>query len=144
MKKMLCLATAGLMTLTLTGCPQPTATKKITTEDVRRETKEAAQTGKEFLAQKKAEYQKELDKKLDEMNVELKKWQEKAEKASGDAKAEMEKQVKDLQAQRDALAAKAKDFANDTGEAWEEVKKGLEKSWTELKEAFDKASDKYK
>lgn len=144
MKKLLCLATAGLLTITLTGCPQATTARKVSTEDVKRETREAVDTAKQFASQKKAEYEKQLQQQLDEMDKDLQQWRAKADKATGDAKAEMEKKLKALQEQRDALAGKIKDLGKDSGEAWEEMKKGIDKAWGELKEGFDKARDSFK
>ena len=90
-----------------------------------------------------------MDKKdlyIEKLNAQLKEWsasidglKAKAEKASADLKIAYYKQLDDLKAKRDTARGKIHELKTAGDDAWERVRTEIEKSWGDLKAAFDKA-----
>lgn len=119
-------------------------TDKVTGEDVQRETKEAVEAAGKLAAQKKEEYQRELNKKLADLDRQIDEWKAKAAKASAEAKVEMDKKLEALKEKRDAVARKMKELGDSTSAAWDDLKTGLEKAYDELADAVEKAKENFK
>lgn len=122
---------SALVAMCLTGCGASPTTGL--SSETQRKTKELYEAMK-----------KDTQKKLDEMDKKLAEWKDKVDKASGDAKAKMESKYNELKAQRDKFADKVNEFGKATGDAWEKLKEGLEKSASEAGEAFEKAANEFK
>ncbi|NUM68634.1 hypothetical protein HUU39_25750, partial [candidate division KSB1 bacterium] len=56
---------------------------------------------------------------------------------------EIEEQITELRAKKDAAMLKFNQLQEASDEAWEDIKAGAEKSWTELKGAFKSAFAKF-
>lgn len=91
---------------------------------------------KSFL-QKLAVQLQEWDTEIDELKV-------KAHLAKADAKDELLKQIEELRVKRDTAQTKLKQMQEVSDEAWDDIRTGLEKSWTELSGAFRSAMAKFK
>jgi len=85
-----------------------------------------------------------LEAKLKEWGVDLEKFNARAGKASGEVRAEYEKQIKFLHEKLEHARKKLEEFENSGSSASDELKKGIEKAWAELKKAFDNVADKFK
>jgi hypothetical protein len=123
---------------------QTQPTDKVTGDDVKRETKEAVDAAAKLAAQKKQEYQRELEKKLADLDQQIDAWKAKASKATAEAKVEMDKKLVVLKEKRDAVAQKMKELGDSTSAAWADVKVGIEKAYDELKDAVENAKDNFK
>ena len=85
-----------------------------------------------------------LDAKLKEWGVDLEKFKARAGKASGEVRAEYEKQIKVLHVKLEHARKNLEELEKSGSSASDELKKGVEKAWAELKKAFDNVADKFK
>ena len=94
-----------------------------------------------------------MDKKafMNALSSQLADWQKelndlsaKANKAGTKAKAEIQNQIKDLNSKMDEAQSKLKQIQEVGDEAWDSVREGFEKSWTEFRGAFKNALSRFK
>jgi small-conductance mechanosensitive channel len=105
-------------------------------EKMKKETKEAAESAKDYAFAQKAEFVEKMKSELAEINARIDKLSKKAEKA-GDATRDEAKSR--LQALRDQAAKlnKQLDEANNIVEAnWADFKAGVNKSCGDMKDSF--------
>lgn len=76
------------------------------------------------------------DTEIDELKV-------KAHLAKADAKDELAKQIEELRIKKEAAQSKLQQLQEAGDEAWDDIKAGVEKSWTEMKGAFRSALSKF-
>jgi hypothetical protein len=91
---------------------------------------------KEAVAHGKA-LMKEADAKIAEL-------EDKSAKASGDAKAQYEKQIKNLKASRDNASAKLTEMEKSSASAWDATKNGFADAYKDLHQAYGKAVEQFK
>ena len=91
----------------------------------------------------------EKDLYIEKLNAQLKEWsasidvlKAKADKANADLKIAYYKQLDDLKMKRDTARNKIDDLKTAGDDAWERVTTPVEKSWGDIKAAFDKAQDR--
>ena len=138
------LVLAGL--LVVLGCEQKPADRtpgKVTSEDVRRDAGQAAETAAEYSRQTKDEFQKKLDTRLKELDAEIAKLREKGSTLKDEAKANWDRKMADLETKRDAARAKLAEVAYSSAEAWKDVQKGAQSASDELDQAFRDASREF-
>ncbi len=92
----------------------------------------------------KEEYQKKLQKQLDEWTVEIDKLKILADKAKSGLKTEYQKEVLDLKTKREAAQEKLDELKRESGEAWEDLKTGVETAWDVLGNAVKTATSRFK
>ena len=85
------------------------------------------------------EYVEQLKNKLDEWNVDLAKWEEKARGKKNDLTIDYEMKLEDLRKNREEVTAKLKEVQASSEEAWKDLKAGAVSAWAAMREAFDKA-----
>ncbi len=135
---------AGL--LAATGCEQQSADrtpKKVTSEDVRRDAGQAAETAVDYTRQTKEEFQKKLEIRLKEMDAEIAKLREKGRDRKDDAKDKWNRRMTELETRRDAARAKLAEVRDSSDQAWKDVRKGAQSAWDELDKAFHDASREF-
>jgi TolA-binding protein len=135
---------AGLVALT--GCerkPADRAPGKVTSEDVRRDVGQAVNTAVEFSQQSKEEFQKNLDSRLKNMDVEIAKLREKGRDLKDEAKVKWDQKLADLETKKDAARAKLAEVAQSSGAAWKDVQQGAQSAWDDLDKAFRDASQEF-
>jgi Skp family chaperone for outer membrane proteins len=135
---------AGL--LTAIGCERKPADRtpgKVTSEDVRRDAGQAAETAAEYSRQTKEEFQKKLDTRLKELDAEIATLREKGRDRKGEAKAKWDQKMTELETKRDAARAKLAEVRDSSAEAWKDVRKGAQSAWDELDKAFRDASREF-
>jgi hypothetical protein len=91
--------------------------------------KEAVAHGKQLM--------KDADAKIAQL-------EEKSAKASGDAKAQYEKEIKALKASRDKASAKLGEMEKSSASAWDDTKKGFADAYQDLHQAYGKAVAQFK
>ena len=91
---------------------------------------------KKSYLQMLADQLREWDTEIDELKV-------KAHLAKADAKDELAKQLEELRVKREAAQGKLQQLQNAGDEAWDDIKVGVEKSWTEMKGVFRSALSKF-
>ena len=85
------------------------------------------------------EYVQKLKAQLDEWNAEAKKWEQKAQEAQSHMKGEYEKQLAQLNSQREQALYQMKLLQNASQDAWQDMMKGADQAWKSMQEAFDRA-----
>jgi len=91
---------------------------------------------KKSYLQKLAAQLQEWDTEIDELKV-------KAHLAKADAKDELDKQIDELRTKKEAARSKLQQLQDSGDEAWDDIKAGVEKSWTELRGAVRSAMSKF-
>ncbi|MCP4105912.1 MAG: hypothetical protein GY749_10310 [Desulfobacteraceae bacterium] len=93
------------------------------------------------------EYTEKMKEQFDEWNT---KWkaersnlEAKARNAEAGVKKKYEEQIKTLNKKREDFKQKFEKIQGASGGAWEELKEGLEKSWSALKKSFKKAKSHF-
>jgi LPS O-antigen subunit length determinant protein (WzzB/FepE family) len=128
------------------GCEQKSADptpKKVTSEDVRRDAGQAAETATEYSRQTKEEFQKKLDTRLKELDAEIARLREKGHGRKDDAKAGWDQKMKELETKRDAARAKLAELRDSSAEAWKDARKGAQSAYDDLDKAFRDASREF-
>ena len=85
------------------------------------------------------EYVQKLKTQLDQWNAEAKVWEAKAKEAQSHMKAEYEKQLANLNTQRDQALYQMKLLQNASQDAWMDMMKGADQAWKNMHDAFNKA-----
>ena len=120
------------------------ASAQTTAADVSKKTGEAWDTIKAYGSDKQKEalaHGKQLMKEADDKMAQL---EAKSAKASGDAKAQYEKEIKALKASRDKASAKLAEMETSSASAWDDTKKGFADAYKELHQAYGKAVAQFK
>jgi LPS O-antigen subunit length determinant protein (WzzB/FepE family) len=132
--------------LTASACERTPADRtpgKVTSQDVRRDAGKAVDTAVEFSQQSKEEFQKNLDARLKQLDVEIVRLREKGRDLNDEAKANWERKMAELEAKREAARARLSEVGQSSAEAWKDVQKGAQSAWDELEKAFREASNEF-
>ena len=114
-----------------------------TSESVHKETTEAWNAIKAYMVDKKHEaiaYGKELLHKADARIEEL---EGEATKASGDTKAQYQKEIKDLKKKRAHAAKKLDELEKSSASTWDSAKHGFAEAYKDLLDAYHEAAKKF-
>jgi TolA-binding protein len=134
-------------TMGVSGCDQnaadPTQTAKPTSEEVRRDIGKAADSVAEYSEQTKQDYQRSLDTRIKEMEVEIEKLRLKGDALKDQAKDGWNQRIAELEIKRDAAIAQLAEVGRSSAEAWKDVQKGAQSAWAELDKAFHEASSEF-
>jgi hypothetical protein len=125
------------------GCAEPPVehtVRKVTAEDVRRDTEKAADTATKAAAQAKEDFEKRLRSSLMDMDADIAKLHEKGLVLKDEAKARWNEKMADLQAKQEAARKQLDELGKSTGEAWGRLEKGAQSAWDDLQMAFQEAS----
>jgi DNA anti-recombination protein RmuC len=128
-----------LALLAVSGCSDTKTVRKETHSDDRATIEETKVTHPDQEA-----FQKEMKQHLDDLDKEMTHWREKLAKAGAQAKEEMGVQLKNLEKQREVVAEQLRELSKSSGPAWGEMKEGFRKAFDELKEAAQKAREKFR
>lgn len=92
----------------------------------------------------KEAYHEQLDAQLREWRAKLDQLKAKADGAEAAAKVEYYKQIESIKEKADVAQARLKELNESSGEAWESLKGGVERAWTDFKTAIEEAAGKFK
>ena len=131
-----------LALVAMPGCsekekPQSKAAS-VSKEDVKKEVKDAYGATKAYTQEQVQAFRQETETKLDEYKKDIDQLQAKAEKLEGDAKAKAEQQLTALRQKRDEVSEKLKNLSSSSGNAWDEIKSGIDAAMEELGDAYKK------
>jgi hypothetical protein len=130
--------------IALLGAGSATAIAETTTKDISKKTGEAWDTVKSYTVEKKDEavaYGRKLVRQTDREIASLEK---KAAKASGEAKAQFQSDVKELKAKRAEASKKLDEMGKASSGAWDEAKNGFADAYKDLQDSYHKAVKKLK
>jgi phage host-nuclease inhibitor protein Gam len=140
------LAIACLATLALAaGCkpssePSATETRQATArqfDQVKQETKEAAQAMNDYAYAQKAEFVANMQVQLTEINRELDQLAAQIEKSTAAAKAEATPKLQALREQVAKLNTHLDEAKGATESTWDDVKAGFNQGYSDLKDGFN-------
>ncbi|MDO9116565.1 MAG: hypothetical protein Q7U39_01290 [Nitrospira sp.] len=80
-----------------------------------------------------------MEAQLREWSARIGQWKAKADQAEAGAKIEYDKQINEVRAKVDAAEVKLHELKASSGDAWETLKGGVERAWTDLKTAVNGA-----
>ncbi len=88
---------------------------------------------------------------IDKMAKQLKDWSSRIDEmetkmavAKEDLKSGYQNNLRDLKKKRDSVQQKLQELRQSSGEAWETLRDGLDKTWIDFTEAVSSAKDKFK
>jgi poly(hydroxyalkanoate) granule-associated protein len=104
--------------------------------------KRRAQVGRltETIVAKKVSYQKKLEAQLRDWDAQLDQLMAQAQKAKEDARLKIQGEIDNLRRQRAALQHQLDELRSRGEEAWEDLKKGVDKAWGDINEALGKVA----
>jgi len=92
----------------------------------------------------KKSYLQKLADQLHQWDAELDELKARAGRAKADARMELFNQIDELRVKKETTQGKLEQFQDAGDGAWDDMKAGVEKSWTELTGAFASAFAKFK
>lgn len=128
------------------GCmqaPVEHTVRKVTPEDVRRDTGKAMDTAAQAATQAKQDFEMRLTSSLADMDAEIAKLNEKGLALKDEAKARWTKKMAKLEAKRQVAREKLDELRKSTGEAWEHLEKGAQSAWDDVRKAFQAAAEEF-
>lgn len=117
--------------------------KKVTGKDVLDQTKETLETTKNFLAQKKSEYQAQLETKLQEADGMIQELQQKADEAKVEVKAKYTETIELLKTKQQEAKEKMMELKSATAESWKDMQSGMDAALDDLINAFSEAKSRF-
>jgi chromosome segregation ATPase len=131
----------------LPGCGEKEQTQSkpatVSKEDVKKEAKEAYDATKVYTQEQMQAFWEQTETRLAEYKKEIDQLQAKAEKLEGDAKAKAEQQLTALGQKRDEVSEKLKELSSSSGNAWKELKSGIDASMEDLGNSYKKAAAEF-
>src|SRR5687768_16082841 len=86
---------------------------------------------------KRDEYVREMSKRLDELNLKYDELSDRAAKAEGQGKKDLEKKLEAAKVKRDVAAKKLSEVKEASLDRWEKVKDGVGSAFDDLKKVFE-------
>jgi len=120
------------------GCKKEQTTSQ-QIENVKTETKQAAQDMKDYTFAQKAEFVAAMQVQLDALNKDLDQLAAKIESSSDAVKAEAKPKLQALRDQAAQLNKQLDDAKNATESTWDSVKSGFQKAYDATKDGFNQA-----
>lgn len=111
----------------------------VTEEDLKKESREALETARQYTAQQKEAFHRRMQGELDEMERKIEGLKREAERASETARREAEKHIRELERETARAETRLKELEAAGGEAWEELKSGLNAALKDLQRSYDRA-----
>lgn len=126
-----------------TQAPVEHTVRKVTTEDVRRDTEKAVDTATRAAAQSKEDFETRLKARLAEMDEEIGRLHEKGHALKDEAKARWKEKMADLEAKQKIASEKLDEVRKSTGEAWGHLEKGAQAAWEDVRKALQEAAKEF-
>jgi ElaB/YqjD/DUF883 family membrane-anchored ribosome-binding protein len=120
------------------GCKKEQTTSQ-QIENVKTETKQAAQDMKDYTFAQKAEFVAAMQVQLDALNKDLDQLSAKIDSSSDAVKAEAKPKLQALRDQAAQLNKQLDDAKNATESTWDSVKAGFQKAYDATKDGFNQA-----
>ena len=113
--------------------------KPVTGDTVIRETQEAVTATKDYTIQQKDAFQRKVQTELDEMQVRIKQLHGQVKHASAEARADIQKAIKELEKKKDLASKKVEAIHSATASSWEQVKSKTEAAMDDLRDSLKRA-----
>jgi phage host-nuclease inhibitor protein Gam len=106
---------------------------------VKKETREAAQSAKDYAYAQKAEFVEKMKADLADLNKEMDRLAAKVENSSAATKDEAKAKLEALREKTEHLNKKLDSVKDATESTWDEVRAGFKKGYDEVKDSFNQA-----
>lgn len=153
---LLALAAFGAICLFLVSCSEqkqkvektPPEKAKIeslatTPQDIRKEAEDLAKTTMAYTEEQKELYQKKIQEKMEQYSQNLMELQTKMIMLNEQAKANLVEEMENLNRKKEEVAEKVRKIQAASGEAYEDLKNGLDRSLEEMDTAIDEAMSRF-
>lgn len=84
-------------------------------------------------------YKAKMRKQVSELDIQIQQLKLKAQTVKAEKQQQYEAMIADLETKRNSIQSRIDEFRSNSADAFDELKEGIEKAWTELTRAFDKA-----
>ena len=113
-------------------------------KDIKKEATDVYRTTKKYTQQEKDSLMHKMNSQIDSLKQNIAELKADAKNASAATREKMEQQIQAMEAETDSLGKKINNFGSATGKAWNDFAAGTEKSLQDLKNAVDKAKERFK
>ena len=113
--------------------------KPVTGDTVIREAQEAVTASKDYTIQQKDAFQRKVQTELDEIQVRIRQLRGQVKHASAEARADLQKAIKELEKKKDLANKKVKAIHSATASSWEQVKSKTEAAMDDLRDSLKRA-----
>jgi len=148
--------TFGVIFFFLTSCseqkqtaekPQPEKARveslSTTSADIKKEAEDLAKTTMAYTEEQKALYQEKIQEKMEQYSQKLMELQAKMVMLNEQAKASLAVEIENLNRKKQEVAEKTGEIQTASGEAYEDLKKGLDQSLENMEKALDEAISRF-
>ena len=111
----------------------------VTGDTVIREAQEAVTATKDYTIQQKDAFQRKIQAELDEVQVRIAQLRGQVEHASGEARADIQKSIGELEKKKDLVNKKAEAIHSATVSSWEQVKSKTAAAMDDLRDSLNQA-----
>ena len=115
-----------------------------TPADIKKEAKDLAETTMAYSEEQKEQYEKIIQEKLVQYNRKFMELESQLVMMNEQAKADLAAEMAKLNDKKTAVAAKVKELQGTGGEAWADLKAGMDKAFMEMDKAYDQARSRFK
>jgi uncharacterized coiled-coil protein SlyX len=133
------LAVAVLLAATPFPAPAQTSAQDVS--------KKAAETGeaiRDYTMERKDEAVTHAKKLASDLDARIRELEARASKQTGEAKARLQEQIKDLKAKRDVASRRLNELTRASKASWERAKEGFADAYRDLAQAYDRAAAEFK
>lgn len=95
------------------------------------------------MSDKREEYTRKLKAKIDECDARLDKLSDKACQADDEAKTRYHLEMDELREERKEIEHKIQELQNAGDSAWDDLKQGIDNSWSTWKKSFSRAKSEF-
>jgi hypothetical protein len=127
----------------LAVAPRPAAAQT-SAQDVSKKASETGEAIRDYTVERKDEAVAHAKKLAADLDVKLKELEAQASKQTGEAKAKLQAQIKDLKAKRDAAGARLNELTRASRASWDRAKEGFANAYRDLAQAYEKAAGEFK
>jgi DNA repair exonuclease SbcCD ATPase subunit len=120
-----------------------TAKAKPTAEDVKRETRQAAETAAAYSKEQAQQLRREVEDRLAKLDKRIETLKQQGDELSGNARQKWEAQMKRVSEKRQALESKLEALQNTSADAWADARRGVGAAWEDLEKAYKKAAGEF-
>jgi hypothetical protein len=112
----------------------------VTQEDVKQEAGEAVETTEAYLDQRKDEYIKQVEVKMEDIGVKTVELENLLAEETTETKEDLNEKIQGLKKKQEELQKKIDELKSSSAEEWEEFKTVIDKALDDLERAYDKAA----
>ena len=125
----------------------PKPKTKVTAEDVKNKAAEAVDTAADYTMEQKEAYMQKIDIRLKELDRDIEalgnRIQAGTDEMTAEGRAKLEASLQTLKAQKEGAVEQYEKLKTSGGQAWDELKAGMDAAMKKLNAAYDKAKAEF-